>query len=255
MTTLRGLAVCAAILSAGCNRIGHPGEPEQAEVAVAAAANLTQVAGVFGQKFESESGVHPVFNFASTAQLTQQIENGAPMDVFLSADAAHVKELEDKGLLAPGTRSIYAVGVLALWVPPGSKAEVNGIQDLTEPEVRVIAVAKPELAPYGQAAVEALQHSGIWDRVQSKIVYAENINMARQYGTSGNADVVFTAKALLTSDGGKVIPVDESLHRPIVQELGILAKAPHPEAARKFSAFLLKGAGREDLAAAGYRVP
>jgi molybdate transport system substrate-binding protein len=173
----------------------------------------------------------------------------------LSADAAHVQELQDKGLLVSGGRMAYAVGVLAMWVPPSSAANVARIEDLTRPEVRFIAVAKPELAPYGQAAVETLQHSGVWEQVKSKIVYAENINMARQYGTSGNADVVFTAKALVLADGGRVMPVDDSLHAPLIQELGVVASAPHLAAARKFVTFLTRGAGRDVLAAAGYRVP
>jgi molybdate transport system substrate-binding protein len=228
---------------------------QRQEVAVAAAANLTQVAGTLAPKFEAETGIHPVFSFAATAQLTQQIENGAPFDLFLSADAGHVKELQDKGMLAASGRMPYAVGVLVLWIPPNGPAGVAGLNDLTRPEVRVIAVAKPELAPYGQAAVESLQHSGLWDEVKSKIVYAENINMARQFGTSGNADAVFTAKSLVLKDGGRVMPVDESLHAPVVQELGILANAPHADAARKFVTFLTQGAGRDVLAAAGYRIP
>jgi len=243
------------MLTQACGNPGHPGAPERNELAVAAAANLTQVAGVLGQKFEAATGIHPVYSFASTAQLTQQIENGAPFDVFLSADAAHVKELEDKGLLASGGRAAYAVGVLSLWVPPGSRAKITRIEDLTRPEVRVIAVAKPELAPYGQAAVEALERSGVWEQVQSKIVYAENINMARQYGTSGNADAVFTAKSLILGDGGRSIEVGEALHAPVVQELGILANAGHAAAARRFATFLREGAGRDVLAASGYRVP
>jgi molybdate transport system substrate-binding protein len=248
-------ALLGGLLSSGCGTTPHPGVVEGEEVAIAAAANLTQVAGVLGQKFEAESGIHAVFSFASTAQLAQQIENGAPFDVFLSADAAHVQELQDRGLLAAGGRMVYAVGVLALWIPPASAANVMRLEDLARPEVRVIAVAKPELAPYGQAAVDALEHSGVWERVKSKIVYAENINMARQYGASGNADAVFTAKALVLSDGGRVMPVDESLHAPLIQELGIVAKSQHAAAARKFAAFLSQGTGREALAAAGYRIP
>jgi molybdate transport system substrate-binding protein len=255
MTTLRSLLICAVISIQGCGSVGHPGEPEPEEVSVAAAANLTQVAGTLGRKFEASTGIHAVFSFASTAQLTEQIENGAPFDVFLSADAAHIQELQDKGLLVPGGRIAYAVGVLAMWVPPTSPAKVARVEDLTQPEVRFIAVAKPELAPYGQAAVEALQRSGVWEQVKSKIVYAENINMARQYGTSGNADVVFTAKGLVLADGGRVVPVDDSLHAPLIQELGIVASAPHLAAARKFATFLTQGAGRDVLAAAGYRAP
>jgi molybdate transport system substrate-binding protein len=232
------------------------GQPKaKPELTIAAAANLTDVFGQLGPHFETETGIHPIFSFASTAQLTQQIENGAPFDVFAAADSEHVAELEQKGLLTVGSRAIYARGVLALWIPEGSKAMVERIQDLTHPDVRVIAVAKPELAPYGQAAVDSLQKLGIWEQVKHKVVYAENISMAKQYGKSKNADAVFTAYSLVLHEAGKTIQVDEALHKPIDQELGIVAKSNRQDAARKFAAFLLAGAGKSILASYGYQSP
>jgi len=225
------------------------------EVVVASAANLTDAFQRVGQEFEAQTGIHPVFSFASTAQLTQQIVNGAPFDVFAAADATHVRELESKGLLLRGSRAIYARGVLALWIPPNSQARIDRLEDLTGATVRFIAIAKPELAPYGQAAVETLTQLGIWDSLRSKVVYAENINAAKQFGTSNNADAVFTAYSLVLKEGGKVMRVDETLHKPIDQELGIVAGAKHLDAARKFAAFLLTGKGREALASFGYTLP
>jgi molybdate transport system substrate-binding protein len=183
------------------------------------------------------------------------VENQAPFDVFTAADAMHVDELDRKNLLLPGSRAVYARGVLALWIPLKSTASVSRIEDLTSPEVRVIAMAKPELAPYGQAAVESLQSMGIWEKVKSKVVFAENINMAKQYGTANNADAVFTAYALVLNEGGKVIRVDEKLHQPIDQELGILVNSEHQDAARKFTAFLLTGDGKAVLREFGYEIP
>jgi molybdate transport system substrate-binding protein len=219
---------------------------------IAAAANLTEVAQVLGTRFESETGIHAVFSFGSTAQLTQQIENGAPFDAFLAADAEHVQELDRKGLLSPSSRAAYAEGVLALWAPSAATA-VNRIEDLASPQVRVIAVAKPELAPYGAAAMEALRAAGILDRVKAKIVYSDNISMAKQYGASGNADAVFTAYSLVMKEGGKVIRIDEKLHRPITQELGVIAASPHKTEAVRFVDFVLHGDGRAILADSGYQ--
>ena len=224
------------------------------EITVAAAANLTDVARTLGADFEAQTKIHPVFSFASTAELTTQIENSAPFDVFLAADAEHVDKLDQENLLAPGSSAVYAVGVLALWIPPGSKAQVTKIEDLKSAEVRVIAVANPKLAPYGAAAVESLQHAGIWDAVNSRIVYASNINMAKQYGTSNNADAVFTAYSLVLKESGKVIPVDQALHQPIVQKLGIVARSSHRDDAGKFTRFVLGSAGRAILARYGYTV-
>lgn len=223
------------------------------EVAVAAAANLTDVIQLVGAAFEKDTGVRPVFSFGSTARLTQQIENGAPWDVFAAADTEHPERLDAKGLLTPGSRAVYATGILALWIPDGS-SPVLRLEDLINPAVHVIAVAKPELAPYGVAARETLQHLGIWQKLEPKVVYAENINMAKQYGATGNADAVFTAASLVLSEkAGRVIPVPESLHRPVRQALGILAASKNQALARQFTDFLLTGKGHEILLQHGYR--
>ncbi|HKD10338.1 MAG TPA: molybdate ABC transporter substrate-binding protein [Bryobacteraceae bacterium] len=232
-----------------------PARDSKSEVAIAAAANLSEVLQVIGPRFEAATGIHPVFSFASTAQLALQIEHSAPFDVFAAADVEHVEQLEKKGLLTPGSKAVYATGILALWIPPAAKAKIDKVSDVTQPPVRVIALAKPELAPYGLAARESLQRLGIWDQVQPRIVYADNINMAKQYGASGNADAVFTAYSLVMKEGGKVISVDEQLHRPIDQALGIVAASKQPDAARRFADFLLKGAGRDILGSSGYQVP
>ncbi len=242
----------AAIGLFGCRSDQSQSKPE---LTIAAAANLTDVFEHLGPRFEAETGIHPIFSFASTAQLARQIENVAPFDVFAAADSEHVAELERKGLLAAGSRAIYARGVLALWIPPSAKAAVRGIQDLTLPGVRVIAIAKPDLAPYGQAAVDTLQRLGIWEQVKPRVVYAENISMARQYGKSNNADAVFTAYSLVLHEGGRIIQVDESLHRPLDQELAIPAKSARQDAGRKFVSFLLKGTGKSVLSSYGYRTP
>lgn len=248
----KACAAAAILLGlAGCSRepAVHP------SLAVAAAANLTAALQAAGPKFEAQSGIHPVFSFASTAQLAQQIENSAPFDVFLAADASHAGQLDKEHLLVPGTRAVYAIGVLALWIPPGSPAVVSRIEDLTSPTVRTIAIAKPELAPYGEAAVESLKSAGVWPQVQNKAVYAENIAMARQYGSSGNADAVFTAYSLVLHDPGKIVTVDEKLHQPIAQELGVVASSKHQAEALKFTAYFLKGAGRDVLRDFGYTFP
>src|SRR5260370_20773570 len=147
-------------------------------VMIGAAANLTDVFEQLSPQCEAQTGTHPVVSFASTAQLARQIENSAPFDAFFAADSEHVAGLEREGLLLHGSRAIYARGVLALWIP---SASLNRIEDLSSPSVRVIAIAKPDLAPYGQAAVDALQRIGIWEQVKPRVVYAENISIAKQY--------------------------------------------------------------------------
>jgi molybdate transport system substrate-binding protein len=131
---------------------------------------------------------------------------------------------------------------------------VNRPEELVQPNVKVIALAKPELAPYGLAARETLQKLGIWSLVESKVVYADNISMAKQYGSSGNADVVFTAYSLVLKEPGKVIQVSDEFHAPIDQAMGIVAASKNQAAGREFMNFLLTGKGRDILRESGYRV-
>jgi molybdate transport system substrate-binding protein len=240
----RALALSILLLAVPVARSAKP------EIAVAAASNLTQVLQLLAPQFEAETGIHPVFSFGSTAQLTRQIENGAPWDVFAAADVAHPEELDRKGLLVPGSRAVYATGVLALWVPGG---QISRMEDLANPKIRIIALANPDLAPYGLAARESLQKLGIWVAVKPKVVYAENISMARQYGVTGNADAVFTAYSLVLGQKGSVLAVSETLHRPIAQALGVVAASKNQVAARRFAEFLVRGEGHEILLRQGYR--
>jgi molybdate transport system substrate-binding protein len=248
------LLIIVALCATGLQLTSSAQNPPKQEITVAAAANLTEVAQTLGAEFEAQTKIHPVFSFGSTAVLTTQIENSAPFDVFLAADAEHVDKLDHEGLLVPGSNAAYAIGVLAMWIPPSGKAHIAKIDDLKSKDVSVIALANPKLAPYGAAAVETLQHAGIWDQVKDKIVYAENINMAKQYGTSKNADAVFTAYSLVLKEAGQVIQVDESLHTPIVQKLGLIARSQHRDWAQSFTTFLLTGGGRAILTRYGYKV-
>lgn len=225
------------------------GKSAKPELAIAAAANLTQVFQTIGPEFEQATGIHPVFSFGSTAQLAQQIENGAPWDVFAAADVEHVSQLNQKGLLTPGSKQVYATGVLALWMPGGQGAR---LEDLTKPSVRIIALANPDLAPYGLAARETLQRAGIWEKVKPKVVYAENISMAKQYGATGNADAVFTAYSLVLDEKG-VLQVPDKMHQPIAQALGIVAGSKNQAAAKRFLEFVVRGKGHEILLRRGYR--
>ena len=246
-----------SILAAGALLGQTPGA--RREVSVAASSNLTDVFREVGTQFEAATGIHPVFSFGATAQLTQQLENGAPFDVIAAADTDHVEVLDQKGLLAAGSRAVYAIGVLALWVPPQSvtksKAQIATLADVAGPDVKVIAIAKPGLAPYGLAAVESLRHAGIWEKVQPRVVYGENISVVKQYGASGNADAVFTAYSLVMKEAGRVVQIAEDYHKPIAQALGIVKSSKNQDAARAFTEFLLHGRGREILAASGYRAP
>ena len=244
--------VCLAALLGSC---GSQQLPESAKLTVAAAANLTDVFGEVAPVFKAQKHVDVVFSYGPTAELAQQSDHGAPFDVCAAADTEHVDSLVAARKLTGDSRAVYAKGQLALWMPGGESSGVRELKDLVSPKVRFIAVAQPKLAPYGQAAIEALQNAGLWKVLQPKIVYANSISMAKQLAASGNADAAFTAYSLVLHDRGTVLKVDPGLHHPIEQALAIVASTPRMEAARQFRSFLLGPEGRAILAKSGYLLP
>jgi molybdate transport system substrate-binding protein len=250
------LIVCALLISASCQSQTTDNKTnDSTELVVAAAANLTEAFAEIGPQFTRETGIRVVFSFGSTADLARQIENGAPFDVFASADTAHVDQLQGKGLLTPGTRAIYAQGRLVMWLPPGSGLKAKLVEDVTAKGFERIAVAKPDVAPYGEATVESLRALGIWNQVEAKVVYAQNVSQAKQYAGTGNAEVAFIPLALVKPGEGTYIEIDEKLHQPIDQALGIIKDSPRQAAARQFVTFLLSAHGQDLLSKSGYRKP
>jgi molybdate transport system substrate-binding protein len=226
---------------------------QAAELHVAAAANLAQVLPDLSTTFERETSVHIVPSFGATAQLTQQIENGAPFDVFLSADVEHVDQLIKNGFVLSNSRAIYARGQLVVWAP--RRADLHALNDLVKSDVRAIGVAKPELAPYGAAAIEALKNAGLWDKLEAKVVYAPSIAIAKQFADTGNTEVSFTALALMVGQSGNSFPVDGKLHKPIDQALGIVRDSKEQKNARAFTVFLAGTEAHEILKRFGYIQP
>jgi molybdate transport system substrate-binding protein len=237
------------LVSLGCEE--HTGKPRHAELHVATAANLTRAFAELGQEFEHETGVHVVYSFGATTQLAQQIEHGAPYDVFAAADTEHIDELARKGFTIAGTRAIYARGRLVLWVP-NPRVPVERIEDLLHHDVTHIAIANPRLAPYGRAAEESLRGAHLWETVQPRIVFAENVSMATQYAASGNADVAFTALALVYDRPGRKIEIPESLHAPIDQAIAVIRGTSKVDLARKFVDFVTGAAAKQVLQRYGY---
>ena len=247
-------ALLLAVLTALCCR-SRENASEESQLTVAAAANLTDALGEIGPRFTSATGIRLVLSFGATADLAKQIENGAPFDVFLAADTEHVDQLESKGLLTPGSRAIYARGRLVVWLPPGSKLKVEKIPDITAKQFERIAIAKPDLAPYGRAAVESLRNLQIWSEVEKKVIYAQNVSQAKQYTATGNAEAAFIPLALVKPGEATYIELDEKLHQPIDQALGIVKESTKQSQARRLVDFLLSPEGRELLTKSGYKTP
>jgi len=222
---------------------------------VAAAADLEGAFREIAAKFESENRAHVVLSFAASGNLKQQIENGAPFDVFASANTAYVDELEKKGLVAPGTRRIYAQGQITLWQRADNPVHVSSLADLANPEVKHVAIANPEHAPYGAAAIESLRSTGVYDAVQPKLVRGENIMEALQFVETGNAEAGIVARAISDRPDGRWIAIDSSLHHPLNQAVCVIASSRQGQLAGTFVSFLEAPAAAATLERFGFKVP
>jgi molybdate transport system substrate-binding protein len=223
------------------------------EITVAAAANLTEAFTEMGKVFTARTGIRVRFSFGATADLARQIENGAPFDVFAAADVEHVEKLRDKGLLTPGTNKLFARGRLVLWIPPASNFTLERIEDITRAQIERISIAKPDVAPYGRATIEALRALNLWTQVEPKVIYGQNVSQAKQYAATGNAEVAFLPLALVKANEGHVIEVDGHLHQPINQAIAVIKDSPRQEAAQSFLNFILSAEGQTLLERYGYK--
>jgi molybdate transport system substrate-binding protein len=210
-----------------------------ADLLVAAASDLAPLTQSLEAGFKQASGQRVIFTLASSGSIAQQIENGAPFDVFLSANDQYVNDLVAKGRLLSDSVVLYAHGRIALWSRDGS---IQSLDDLTKPQVKHVAIPNPEYAPYGVAARRAMETRGVWKTVEPKIVYSENVRQALQFAESGNVDAVLTSWTLLH---GKGILLPEAWHDPIRQAAGVVKSSKQPEAARAFLKFLTGASGRK----------
>jgi molybdate transport system substrate-binding protein len=225
--------------------------PPPTELHVAAAANLATMFDELASAAQKSTGIRLIPSFASTAQLTQQIEAGGPFDLFMAADTQHPTQLAASGLA--GTPHEYARGRLVIWAP--KRGDIHELADLLRPDVKVVAVANPDLAPYGHAAVEALTNAKLWDRVKPKVVYGENISATLSYADTGNADVALTAFSLVAAKHPNAPLVPAALHHPIVQSLCILNRTSQTAEVQRVVDFLLGADGRKIFVKNGYSVP
>lgn len=228
---------------------------EPVTLTVSAAADLNYVFPEIGKLWEQETGHTVTFNLGSTGQLAQQIERGAPVDLFAAANKKFVEDLDAKGLVFSDTKALYGVGRITLWQGDDSTLEIQDINDLTKPEIKRVAIANPDHAPYGVAAREALQSAGIWDELQPKLVFGENIKQTQQYAETGNVDVAIAALSISVEKPGKWVLVPEELHNPLEQMLAVPKSAPHPEESRQLAAFINGEKGRPLMQKYGFLLP
>jgi molybdate transport system substrate-binding protein len=233
------------------------GMPAQAgEVHVAVAQNFAATLQEISRAFSSATGHSVISSAASTGKLYAQIENGAPFEVFLSADSERPRLLEERGLAVKGSRFSYALGRLVLWSAQPDLVDPAGAV-LAKTGWRHLAIANAELAPYGAAAREVLIQRGLWDAVRGRLVQGEDIAQTFQFVATGNAELGFVALAQLAGAerGGSRWLVPDSLHAPIEQQAVLLARAKDDAAARALLDFLRAPEARARISQAGYALP
>jgi len=229
------------------------------ELNIAVAANFYGTLQKLAPKFEQASGNQLTLSSGSSGQFYTQIKQGAPFDVFLSADTDRPKQLEAEGLGVPGSRVTYAIGTLVLWSPKAGTVDTDG-KVLTTGRFKMLGIADPKAAPYGTAAQQVLTHLGLWDPLNQnkKIATGESINQAWQFAATGNVDLAFVALSQVT-DGKEIsgsywLP-PQSLYTPLEQDGIILTRTTKRATADAFMKWL-----RQDpdalaiIKAAGYRL-
>jgi molybdate transport system substrate-binding protein len=230
------------------------------EIRIAAAADLNFAMGELSKKFEKQTGNKVEVTYGSSGNFFSQFQNGAPFDLFFSADIEYPRRLEAAGLTELGTLYEYAVGRIVIWAAADSKVDVATLQwkALLDARVEKIAIANPEHAPYGRAAVAALQKAGIYDTVKSKLVFGENISQAAQFVQSGNAQAGIVAMSLAVSPvmrAGKRWEIPADMHPALAQGAVLLKDAKNKDAARAFLEFVKSESGHAVLANYGFEVP
>lgn len=247
-------------MSGGCHQV-------QATLTVSAAADLTDAFAEIGQRFTMESGIAVRFNFGSTGQLAQQIEQGADVDVFAAASVTHIEDLERKGRMKRATRRFYGLGRLVIWSREESPLKLEKIEDLRQPGIRRIAIANPEHAPYGIAAREALIAAGVWPgvgtNISPQIVPSENVRQALHYAETGDVDVALVARSLCREKDddrgvgprGRWSLIPASLHAPLNQAMGVVAGTRYEAEAQRFIDYVTGKEGRAILARYGFNPP
>jgi molybdate transport system substrate-binding protein len=223
---------------------------------VAAAADLHYAMQNLVGQFEARTGTKVSVSYGSSGNFRAQIENGAPFDVFFSADAQYPQALVESGVADAQSLVVYAQGHLVLWSAETENLQFKekGLRALQDSRVRKIAIANPEHAPYGRAAVTALRKVGLYDQLKSKLVFGEDISQAAQFAESGSAQVGIIAQSLTFADSmksGECWQIPSDLYSPILQEAVIVSTSRNKTEAKAFLAFVTGESGRATLARYG----
>jgi len=230
------------------------------ELTVAAAADLSFAFKELVPTFEQQTGEHVKLTLGSSDNFYAQIQNGAPFDLYFSADISYPKKLEEAGLAVPGSLYPYAVGRIVLWTGNESRLDLSkGLEILREPTIKKIAIANPKHAPYGRAAVAAMEYFKVYDQVKDKLILGENISQTAQFIESGACDIGIVALSLALAPvmkaAGQYWEIPATAHSPLEQGAVILKQSKNPEVARQFLEFIKSPHGQEIMKRYGFTLP
>ncbi|MDO8356248.1 MAG: molybdate ABC transporter substrate-binding protein [Nitrospirota bacterium] len=231
-----------------------------AEVIIAAASDLSFAFKEIVTEFEQTTGNHVKLTLGSSGNFYAQIQNGAPFDLYFSADIGYPKKLEEAGLTLPGSLYPYAVGRIVLWSGNGLRLDLSkGLEVLRDPTIKKIAIANPKHAPYGRAAVAAMEHFKVYDQVKDRLILGENISQAAQFIESGACDIGIIALSLALAPTmqtrGTYWEVPAVAHPPLEQGAVILKQSKNPEGAKQFLEFIKGPHGQEVMKRYGFTLP
>jgi molybdate transport system substrate-binding protein len=248
----------AAAIAGGSAPAGRP----TAKLSVAAAANLKPALEEVARAFErGRAGSEVVITFGASGTFVAQIHQGAPFDVFLSADREFPAKVVETGMAAAEGEVVYAIGKLALWVPKASPLEVEktGLRSVADPRLRKLAIANPAIAPYGRAALAALRAAGVYEAVKDRMVLGQNVSQAAQFAQSGAADAALLPLSMVRApalqQSGRAVAVPDAWYPRLEQSGLVLRASPHAALGREFLSFVTGPAGRSILARHGYGLP
>jgi molybdate transport system substrate-binding protein len=225
------------------------------ELLVAAAANTRPALETIARGFERDKRAKVTISYGASGIFASQIENGAPFDVFLSADTATVDRLIASGRADPSSKFVYAVGKLVLAASREASPDVREIADLGRVRLRRLSLPNPETAPYGAAARESMQRLGLWERLRDKIVFAENVRDSLRYAETGDADFAFAASSEARRSGLRLIQVGQNLHAPLRQAACVLKASRARTLAEDFVKWLGSAESRSTWNENGYEAP
>jgi molybdate transport system substrate-binding protein len=217
------------------------------DITIAAASSLSPAFKVIGDRFTAQSGISINFSFAATGTLKEQIVNGAPFDIFATANTASLDDLIERGFIYPESRVVFACGEIIIVVNPLSSYSVEKLNDLANPVVRRIALANPEIAPYGAAAKQALKSALIWDIVKDRIVYGENVRQALQFVETGDVRFGIVPLSLLSDNNLITVDIPSSYYSPIEHLIGINVLTNQKKLAGDFIDYLIGPEGQNLL--------